>query len=207
MQHDPSYWGPKPVDVEAIAVEERRLLSQLQTLPAETSLEKVAEQTREWFGKVADLLLAHRSGQQGISPALADSLWLIISPLSVGKIHSAIENAAAGAGRRQEAPLQRRDKQAAVDFVAQVKANLIPVGDPIGTVADAYGVTKRTVQKWVHDIPAAPNVLDAPPAFIIQRASSGASRHRSGKGSVAPIGSQQAKRQARKFRSSTAARK
>jgi hypothetical protein len=205
MQDDPSYRALKPVDIEAIACEERRLVSELQTLGFETSLEKVGEQTREWFGKVSELLLAHSNGQQAISPALARSLWFIISRLSVGKVHSAIENAAAGAGRRQETPLQRLDKQAAVNFVAQVKAGLISVSDPIGEVAKAYHVTKRTVQNWVHDILPDPNVLDDPPAFIIRRASIGASRYRSGKGSVAPIGSQQAKREARKFRSSTAA--
>ena len=208
MKDDPSYSGaPKPVDVEAIAFEERRLVSELETLGAETSLEEVGEKTREWLGKVSDLLLAHGIGQQAISPALAMSLWQIISPLSVGKVHAAIEYAAAGAGRRQEVPLKMLDKQAAVDCVAQVKAGLIPESNPIGTVAKAYGVTERTVQKWVHDISPSPNVLDAPPAFIIRRASIGASRYRSDKGSVAPIGSQEAKREARKIRSSKAARK
>ncbi len=208
MKNDPSYSGaPKPVDVEAIACEERRLVIELESLGTETSLEEVGEKTREWFHKVSDLLLAHSNGQQAISPALARSLWLIISPLSVGKVRGAIEYAAAGAGRRQEAPPERLDKQAAVDCVAQVKAGLISENDPIGTVAKAYGVTRRTVQKWVHDIPPSPNVLDAPPAFIIRRASIGASRYRSRKGSVAPTGSQEAKREARKIRSSKASRK
>jgi hypothetical protein len=208
MKDDPFYSGaPKPVDVEAISCEERRLANELGTCGAETSLEELGKKTREWLGKVADLLLAHGSGQQAISPTLAMSLWQIISPLSVGKVQDAVKYAAAGAGRRQEVPLQRLDRQAAVDCVAQVNAGLIPESDPIGKVAKAYGVTKRTVEKWVHDIPPSPNVLDAPPARVIQRAFVGARRYRSRKSSAGPVGSQEAKRLARKIRSAMALRK
>ena len=64
MKDDPFHSGaPKPVDVEAVAREERRLCAELDT-PGETTLEEVGQKTREWFEKVSELLLATASNKE-----------------------------------------------------------------------------------------------------------------------------------------------
>jgi hypothetical protein len=64
MKDAPSNSGaPKPVDVEAVAREERRLCAELDT-PGETTLEEVGQKTREWFEKVSELLLATASNKE-----------------------------------------------------------------------------------------------------------------------------------------------
>jgi len=188
----------KPVNVEVIAREERRLCAELSTLGEETTLQEVGQKTREWLGKVSELLLAHSVGQGAISPELAHNLWLIVSQLAVGSVHRAIAYAAAGAGRRPEVPLERLDKQAAVDYVALARAGRISAADPVGDMAKAYNVARRTVQGWVKSIQAAPNINDAPPEFVINRALSGARRFRVGGRSEAAIRLRDFKRRSRK---------
>jgi hypothetical protein len=197
MKDDPFHSGaPKPVDVEAIACEERRLVNELGI--SETSFKEVCEKTRAWFCKVSELLAAHANGQQAISPALAMSLWQVISPLSVGKVHRAVEYAAAGSGQRQKTPLEHLDKQAAVDYIAFAKVGKVAASDAVGEIAKAYGVARRTVQSWVHDIHASPDICDAPAAAVIHRASVGATRFRAGGRSKAAILSRNSKNKKRR---------
>jgi hypothetical protein len=84
-----------------------------------------------------------------------------------------------------------------VDYIALAKAGRISTDNAVADIAEAYNVARRTVHDWVKSIPAAPNVNEAAPEFVMDRALAGAERYRVGGSSKAAVTSRNSKRRSR----------
>ena len=125
--------------------------------------QNVGEACRRWWAAVETVLrLYERSvyGYENYTPPpqeLISILKSLAGYLAVGSIPQPIEDARKE-GSHKPGPTERLDIAIAVLYVAAAKegisrgGSILKINDasPIKTVADAYKVEKRTVQKWAN---------------------------------------------------------
>ena len=139
----------------ALIEEERARLKVLQNIDA-------GDEWRAWWAAVENVLRLYERvvhGHENYGPPPKEIISILkelVGYLAVGSIPGPIL-AARKEGAHKPGPTERLDIAIAVLYVAAAKdgiwrAQFIKIDDasPVKTAADAYGVEKRTIQKWIN---------------------------------------------------------
>jgi hypothetical protein len=111
----------------------------------------LADWARKWCSCVASLLRRHHQGQGELPKELTTDLETLFELLADGIMPEPFSGATKGSGARKYHPQERRDIQAAVDYIAAAKAGLLDDKSPAKTIKLRFAVDEKTVRRWVKE--------------------------------------------------------
>lgn len=93
------------------------------------------------------------SAKEPLPRQLAFDVGQLVDDLLAGRIRPSVAHLFFGRGRPSMGAIQRRAVEAAVRYMAAAQHGLIDELNPIGRVAQAFGVTGRTARRWMAEHP------------------------------------------------------
>lgn len=146
-----------------------------------------------WPGGAASDVRDAPAPRFAFPPTLARVLGNQAQYLHVGNVNAMLTDVA-GKGRASPGPHEKRDMAVAVAYVAAVRAGDIALNAPIKSVAQAFGIKVRTLQKWIQEMTWVSKGDFGAPAKLQAQFESSANNYRAAGRSASAVGARGSRR-------------